>query len=108
MSSKKADFFNNTETDADKYFEKTDTSLKLHNPNSNVDACDIELESSNFPDLEITCDEYECPITQDDDDLKFSGKLDIVHKEDGDGNVYLKNIEVGQMFMNITGTLSIE
>ena len=86
-------YLNSTET-PDKYFDKDDNSLKMLNPNEDVDACNIELESSSFPDIEIICSEFECPITQDDDDLKFNGKLEIKHEDDADGNVYFKTIDV--------------
>ena len=78
--------------DEHQFFERTDSSLKMLNPSENVDTCNIEIESANFPDLEIICDDYECPITQDDEDLVFGGQFDIIHKEDAAGNVALKRI----------------
>ena len=102
-----AEFFNSTEPE-DKFFDKTDTSLKMLNPNDDVDACNIEIESASFPELEIHCDNYLCPITTDDDDLKFNGKLEITQGSEASGNVYFKRIDVESLFFNITGTASIE
>ena len=78
------------------------------NPNDDVDACNIEIESASFPELEIHCDNYLCPITTDDDDLKFNGKLEITQGSEASGNVYFKRIDVESLFFNITGTASIE
>lgn len=83
----------------------------MHNPNEDVDAWDIELKSARFPNLYIKCDEWQCPITQKDEDeeLNFSEILDIKHLgNEADGNVYFKRIDVGELDMNITGTLVIE
>ena len=49
--------------DEEDYFKKTATSLKMLNPNDNEDSCDLELKSASFPDLEIVCEDNECPIT---------------------------------------------
>ena len=71
-----AEFFNSTEPE-DKFFNTTDDSMKMLNPNEDIDACNLELESASFPDLEIYCDKLLCPITQDGNDLVFSGVLNI-------------------------------
>ena len=103
-SQTRASYFNSTQPD-NLYFETTATSLKMLNPNQDVDACDIEIESAKFPDIKINCEKLHCPVTHDDDDLNFSGKLEITHGDEADGNVYFKNIDVSEINMNITGTL---
>lgn len=79
------------------------------NPNGDVDACDIHLESSAFPDLTIICTEWSCPIIQlENDELLTFTSLTISHDDEADGNVYLHNIEARDLFVNITGTVMIE
>ena len=78
------------------------------NPNGELDACDIELTSAAFPDITIICDDLECPIEQDDDRIYFNGKLNITHNNEANGNVYLKQIDVPEIYFNVTGTVSIE
>ena len=78
------------------------------NPINDAEACDIVLESSRYPTLEIFCKDFECPIIQEDDEIVIDGRLEIIHADEGDGNVYLKRVDLMELYVNITGTLSIE
>jgi hypothetical protein len=56
-----ANFWNET-AEFDEFFDKSSTYLKMLNPAEDHHACDITLESTNYPDLIIYCKEFECPI----------------------------------------------
>jgi hypothetical protein len=45
-------------TDSDEYYETTDTTLKMLNPNDDEFACDLDLEIGNYAgDLTIICED---------------------------------------------------
>jgi hypothetical protein len=76
------------------------------NPNDSKDACDIELEIGNIGELTIICEGAECPITQEDDEITV-GKFSVRHI-DGHSDVFLKTLNAGSVYFNITGSVSIQ
>jgi hypothetical protein len=76
------------------------------NPNDCKDSCDIELELGNIGELTIICNGAECPITQKDDEITV-GKFSVRHI-DGHSDVFLKTLNAGSVYFNISGTVSIQ
>jgi hypothetical protein len=96
-----------TEAD-DKYFETGDDFLKMINPTHDIEACDITLESARYPELTITCEDWLCHIEQEKDSaIVIDKRLTVMHKDEASGHVQLKEVNVPELSMNITGTLAI-
>jgi hypothetical protein len=96
-------------TDTDEYYDTTDTSLKMLNPNDDEFACDLDLEIGTFPGrLDIICEDENCPIVQKDDELRL-GEFRVYRTTDGDGysDIYLKKLVADKVYFNVAGTVAI-
>lgn len=95
-------------TDSTDYYDTSDTKLKMLNPNDDEEACDVELEIGNIGSFSIQCKDNDCPIFQEDDKIEV-GSFSISRGDhDGDSTVYLKELVATDVFLNVTGSVSIQ